>query len=154
MAEVTPVFKELGLTQEQGQKLMDLYAKNGLKTAEANMAAWQKTRADWRTELKTDPEIGKLTDRTGNFSASSPLVQTINDALNGLQNPKLVTDFKAAMDLTGAGDNPAFVKVLHALAKQVTEGTTHVTGGPTNANRRPASAGAALFPNLPSAQGS
>src|SRR5262249_32010915 len=98
-------------------------------------------------------DLGKLVGSNGNFGPDSELVRTVNQALDGLQNPKLVSDFKDAMELTGAGDNPAFVKVLYALASKVTEGTTYPTGGvPTAAQKRP-SAAAAVFPNLPSSQG-
>jgi hypothetical protein len=148
--EASPIFRELGLTQEQSQRLVDFYAKHALKSSEEAIAAWSKTRTDWRTEMKSDAELGKLTGRDGNFGPDSPLVSTIDRALVGLQNPKLVSDFKDAMNLTGAGDNPAFVRVLHALAKQVTEGTDYPTGGPAKGNSSRPSAGAAMYPHLPS----
>jgi hypothetical protein len=148
--EASPIFKDLGLTQEQSQKLVDFYAKHALKSSEEAIAAWTKTRTDWRTSMKSDPELGKLVGRDGNFGPDSPLVSTIDRALVGLQNPKLVSDFKDAMNLTGAGDNPAFVRVLHALAKQVTEGTDYPTGGPAKGNSSRPSAGAAMYPHLPS----
>lgn len=151
--EATPIFKELGLTQEQSQRLVDFYAKHSLKAGEDAIRAWQDQRQEWREGLKSDEVLGKLVDKTGNFSPESPLVQTVNRALQGLQNPKLVSDFKAAMDMTGAGDNPAFVRVLYALASKVTEGTSYAAGGPVNSGGKRPSAGAALYPNLPSAAG-
>ena len=148
--EASPIFKDLGLTQDQSQRLVDFYAKHALKSSEEAIAAWSKTRTDWRASMKSDAELGKLTGKDGNFGPDSPLVSTIDRALTGLQNPKLVSDFKDAMNLTGAGDNPAFVRVLHALAKQVTEGTEYATGGPVKGNSSRPSAAAAMYPNLSS----
>jgi len=149
-AEAEPIFRELGLTQESAQKLVDFYAKHAVASSKEALDAWMETRKGWRDEMKSDPELGKLVGKDGNFGPDSPLISTVFRALDGLQNPKLVADFKAAMNLTGAGDNPAFVRVLHALASKVTEGTTYVRGEPPAASQRRPTAGAALYPNLPS----
>jgi hypothetical protein len=151
--QATPVFKELGLSQEQSQKLVDLYAKATTEANKAVMDSLAETRKEWREGMLKDPALGKLVGKDGNFGPDSPLVQTVNRALTGLQNPKLVSDFKAAMDLTGAGDNPAFVRVLHALASKVTEGTSYAQGQPTKTGTSRPSAGAALYPNLPTQSG-
>jgi len=143
------LFKELNLTQDQAQKLVDFYSEHAIKSSKETLDAWTATRKEWRDGIANDPQLGKLTGSNGNFGPDSALVVTVNRALDGLQNPKLVSDFKDAMELTGAGDNPAFVKVLYALASKVTEGTTYARGEPSRAaNARP-TAGAALYPNLP-----
>jgi len=145
------IFKDLNLTQDQAQKLVDFYSEHAIKSSKEVLDAWQATRKEWREGIANDPQLGKLTGSNGNFGPDSALVVTVNRALDGLQNPKLVSDFKDAMELTGAGDNPAFVKVLYALASKVTEGTTYARGEPSKtANARP-TAGAALYPNLPAA---
>lgn len=160
--EASPIFKELGLTQDQTQKLVDIYGKHALATSKEAMDSWMETRGEWRDSMKSDPVLGKLVGKDGNFGPDSPLIRTVNQALDGLQNPKLVSDFKAAMDLTGAGDNPAFVQVFHALASRLTEGTTYAAGNPVKASVDPKtgqlregrpSAGGAIYPNLPSANG-
>lgn len=149
-AEAEPIFKELGLTQENAQRLVDFYAKHALASEKERMDTWLATRTEWRESMKSDETLGKLTGKDGNFGPDSPLVSTINRAMDGLQNPKLVSDFKAAMDMTGAGDNPAFVRVLYALASKVTEGTSYAAGGPVKGNSSRPTAAAAMYPNLPS----
>jgi len=145
------IFKELNLTQDQAQKLVDFYSEHAIKSSKEVLDVWTSTRKEWREGIVNDPQLGKLTGSNGNFGPDSALIVTVNRALDGLQNPKLVSDFKDAMELTGAGDNPAFVKVLYALASKVTEGTTYARGEPSKtANARP-TAGAALYPNLPAA---
>ena len=151
--EASPIFKKLGLNQDQTQELVDFYSKHALKTSEANNEAFWNLRKEWRDGMIKDEALGKLVDKSGKHGPDSPLVVTINRALDGLQNPKLVADFKDAMELTGAGDNPAFVRILHALASKVTEGTTYAVGGPTKGNSSRPTAGAALYPSLPSSQG-
>jgi hypothetical protein len=146
--QASPIFKELGLTQEQSQKLVDFYATNALADSKRSMDAWLETRRDWVKTMKSDETLGKLKGPDGNFGPDSKLVKTVNMAMDGLQNPQLVADFKAALNLTGAGDNPAVVRVLYALASQVSEGTEYAKGNPTKpASGRP-SPGAAMYPNL------
>lgn len=153
LEQAEPLFRELGLSQEQAQKLVNHYVKESIKSGEnslkANRDAWNNLTQKWRDETAADPEIGKLSVN-GNFGPESKLVQTMNRALDGLQNPKLVSDFKAAMNLTGAGNHPAFVKVFYALASKVTEGTTYVSGNPPSAAQKRPSPGGAMYPNLPS----
>ncbi len=143
------IFKELNLTQDQSQKLVDFYTEHSIKSSKENQDFWDKTKSDWREGLKNDPQIGKLVGSDGNFGPDSPLVRTVNQALDGLQDPALVANFKAAMELTGAGDNPAFVRVLHALASKVTEGTSYARGEPSKVAQARPSAAAAMYPHLP-----
>lgn len=109
---------------------------------------YTKMRTDWRSQVENHPQLGgeRLQETLG----------VINKAISTLP-PKLQTDFKAALDYTGAGDNPAVVEVFYNLAKSVTEGQ-HVSGsGPSTEGQnasgksiRPTAA-TAMFPNLPSA---
>ncbi|HEX9613615.1 MAG TPA: hypothetical protein VGA05_08375 [Candidatus Bathyarchaeia archaeon] len=145
--EAAPIFKELGLSQEGAQKLVDFYGKQVAKLSSDSISSWTKTREDWREELKSDPTLGK------ELAPDGKVPVTVNRALDGLQNPKLVADFKDAMNTTGAGDNPAFVRVLYALASKLTEGTSYAQGGPTGAKNASRSAAAAVYPNLPSNSG-
>jgi hypothetical protein len=141
-AEAAPLFKELGLTQEQGQKLVDFYSKNMVASKTASDKAFADARAGWVDQLKADPVLGK------ELAPGGKVRTTVNSALESLQNPKLVSDFKEAMDQSGMGDNPAFVRVIYALASKLTEGT-YVQGQPVKGQARPSPA-AAVFPNLPS----
>lgn len=146
------LFKELGLSQEAAQKLVDFYSENAIASHKEMMDAFWAQRIEWRNAMKADPDLKDLRFNGDNIAADSPLVVTVNRALEGLQNPKLVADFRAAMNDTGAGDSPAFVKVLYALAKQVTEGTTYASGGPVAPQRRPSPGEAIYGPNGPSRQ--
>ena len=58
----TPIFKELGLTQDQAQKLVDLYPKITENIVKANNDAYTAMREGWVSELKADKEIGGKLD--------------------------------------------------------------------------------------------
>lgn len=146
LGEATTTFRELGLTQEQGQKLVDFYAKNAVEAAQAPFKTWETMNEKWVADVKADPEIG----------AKLPEVKaTISRALDSLNNPALVTEFKQAMDLTGAGNHPAFVKAFYKMAQALTEGK-HVAGrspsphGQTAPGTGLRTAAQAMYPNNPS----
>ena len=48
-------FKEMGLTQAEGQKLMDLYLKEVADSESAPYRVWQEQQEKWRTEIRNDP---------------------------------------------------------------------------------------------------
>lgn len=140
------LFKSMGLTQEHAQQLIDFYVKQTTESANAPYELWNETQERWVKEVKADPTIGHRLNE---------VKTTISRAIDGMGDPKLARDFREAMDYTGAGNNPAFIKAFYKLAQMVTEGR-HVTGnGPSPAGQgnsaRPASAAAAMYPNLPRA---
>lgn len=153
MAEVTPLFKELGLTQDQAQKLFDVHAKTLIDAAKAPQSTYESMRNDWQAKAKSDPDMAKAVN--GDKTGLDAVKLDMGRALSAIGDPTLAAEFKAAMDLTGAGDHPAFIKTFWKLAQFVTEGK-HVTGGgpsphgqqaPGTTNRP--SPAAALYPNLP-----
>ena len=124
-----------------------------IKAAKAPESAYEATRTEWRAKVDADPEIKAATadGKTGVEAVKVGIAKT----LAALGDPALTADFKAAMDLTGAGDNPAFIKAMWKLSAFVTEGK-HVQGqNPSvhgqqapGTSARPTPA-AALYPNLP-----
>ena len=143
------VFKELGLTQAQADKLVEFQFSRDAELTKKPAEVYNQMRSDWRTEVENDPQIGgqKLDETKANIAK----------AVNMLP-PQLQKDFKQAADFTGAGDNPAFVRAINFWATQLTENTKHVSGGNPSpagqtapgANAKPSLA-SAMFPNLPSA---
>lgn len=146
ITEASAVFKELGLTNDQAQKLVDLQGKLTKTSAEAPYKAYDAMREGWQAEVKADKEIGHILPK---------VKETIGKALDTLGDPALIASFKEGMNLTGAGDHPAFVKAFYKLALSVVEGS-HVSGkGPSphgqtssGTNERP-SVAKGMYPNLP-----
>jgi hypothetical protein len=145
IADALPVFKELGLSQEGAQKLVDFYAKVTQKAQEDPYKLWSQTQEKWVSEVKADPVIGGKLDQ---------VKATVARAIDGLGDAKLASDFRAAMDYTGAGNNPAFIRAFYKLATQITEGRPVGGNGPSTLGQQapgqgPKSIANALFPNLP-----
>lgn len=144
VTEASTLFKELGLTQDAGQRLIDLYSAKSIEAAEAPYKAYTEQRKAWQDAVKADPVIGgKLAE----------VKATVSRALDSLGDSKLASDFREAMDLTGAGDHPAFIKAFYALAQRVGEGKSVTGSGPTTLGQKapgatPPSAAKAMYPNL------
>lgn len=121
---------------ERGQKLISLQAEFLTKAAEENRTAWNALQDEWKGQVKADKEIGgdKL----------APTLQTISKAIDTL-GPDSAKAFREAVDFTGVGNHPAFVKGMAAFAKAITEGG-HVTGTPPKQKQ---SLQEEFFPNSP-----
>lgn len=114
MTEFTGLRKTLGLSNEQSQALLDMYAKQQT----AAVTAWNETLTKWKTELDKDPAfagekreqaltvIGKAFDVYGSSEA------------------------RAAFDETSAGWNPAIVRMMYKMASALDEGKAVTPGNP------------------------
>lgn len=152
----TPIFRELGLTQEQAQRLITLQATQQLEAARAaDPAAVIRAQSDaWTAETLADPDIAKysLDGKTGIEAVKLDIVRA-----KSVLTPAERDAFNAAMDSTGIGNNPAFVKAMWKMSQHISEGK-HVGGrGPSPQGQvdpskpvRP-SAAQAMYPGLPSA---
>jgi hypothetical protein len=146
--EVTPLFKEMGLTQDAAQKLVDAYNKQAIAIAKRNEESVTQMRTEWRTEVGKDSELGpKLETVKADIGKALQIISRGDDSF--------IKSFRQAMDLTGAGDNPAIIRGFYRMAQHFVEGTPVAGSGPSPAGqtrngeiRRP-SAAAAMYPNLP-----
>lgn len=121
LGEITGVFKELGLTQEQAQKLVEYDAKRMSSAAspEAQQAAAIEHRnaqvAQWEGEIKADKELGGA-----NLDAS---IQVAQKALASFGSPEL----SAMLKQSGLGSHPEIVRFFHKVGKELSEGSLHRT---------------------------
>jgi len=143
LAEATATFKELGLTQDQAQKLVDVYGKTGREAAEAPYKAWATTQKEW------------LTDINDRFGSKAETVRTdISKAIDSALPPSLAKSFRSALDLTGAGSNPDVVEALSIMFKPFVEAGSLKPGGVSpEANKAPGqpsrpSVAEAMYPHL------
>jgi len=146
MEAVNAKFKDMNLSQAQGQELMDLYGKELVEAENGPYKLWEETQQKWRDEIKADPELVRL----------DQVKTTVARAIDGLGDPKLAREFREAMDFTGAGNNPAFIRAFYRMAQRLSEGGPHPTGGPSPAARPgaggPVSIARAMYPKLPSVE--
>ena len=143
------LFKGLGLSQEAAQSLVDFYGDQIAKVASAPAEAYAKVTAEWRTASESHPDL------RGKLGPGQEVNVRIAKALDSLGDPKLASDFRSLMDLTGAGNHQAFIRVIDKWAQKITEGT-HVAGnGPSERGQSASGQGgqkptaaAAMWPNL------
>ena len=144
------LFKGMGLNQGQAQSLVDMYRELTTEAFQAPFKAYQDMTADWLKQSQDHPDL------RGKLGPGQDVNVRIGKLLDGVPDTKLASDFREAMDLTGVGNHPAFIRMLDHFAKQLTEGT-HVAGnGPSPGGQsRPGAASQptaaqAMWPSLPS----
>lgn len=144
--KATPIFKELGLTQDQAQKLVSFQAEQQLATANAPQQAYETMRADWRKDVLADTSLA------ADGKVKPEVLSAIAKGIDSL-GTDVAKSFREIMDISGVGDNPAFVKAMYAFGKLASEGS-HVTGkgpaptGQTAPDAKPPSIANAMYPNL------
>lgn len=142
LEKATGLFKANNLTQDQAQELVDFYAENALQATRAPYDAWANLQKEWSTEI-----ISRFGDRTDQVRSD------INKAIDAVLSPSLARNFRAALDLTGAGTNPDLVEGLSLLFRPHYEGTPVLGNGPTEPSQRapgsgPKSIAEAIYPHL------
>ncbi len=103
------LFAEARLPQEQAQKFIDLAVSREQAAAHKGVQAFVDLQNKWVSEIKADPEIGGPRLEASMASAAR--------AIDRLGVPGL----KEALNLTGAGNNPAIVKAFVRLGQMVSE---------------------------------
>lgn len=109
LKDFEPVARDLNLTNEQAQKLVDAYPKILAGVQQRQAEAWQKQTEGWAESVKADKEIGgdKL---TANLSAAQR-------ALDQFGTPEL----KEYLNATGLGNHPDLVKTFVKIGKAMSE---------------------------------
>jgi hypothetical protein len=147
------LFKGMGLNQDQAQSLVDMYRELTTEAFQAPFKAYQDTVADWLKAAQDHPDL------RGKLAPGGEVNVRIGKLLDAVPDAKLASDFREAMDITGVGNHPAFIRMMDHFAKQLTEGTYVAGNGPSRhgqsapgAKAEPGAA-AAIWPSLPSAGG-
>lgn len=143
--EVTPeikgkvdgLFRDAGLSNEKAQKFVDFYEEQTKEAAAAPYKIWSDTQAAWAKEVKEDPKIG-----------GSNLPRTLGTIAKYIDSMPNAKEFREALTYTGAGNNPAIIRGLHALATHHVESGL-ATGRPSVNTGGPKAPGAkAMYPTL------
>lgn len=116
-AAAEPVFRELNLSNEQAQKLVDVYAEKVMPTAQqaANQRVISEViaqRKAWADEFHADPEIG------GNKAEESLALAA--KALDGLGYPK-GSAYRNLLDESGLGNHPETIRAWARVGRAIGE---------------------------------
>ena len=131
--EFKGVAKDLKLTQEQAQGLVDYALVAEQKAAKSQVDAWEATQEQWRSDTKTDEEIGgeKLKETKANVS----------QAVGHFGND----GFKELLNITGVGDHVEMVRFLNKIGALMKEGALNVDNSEVDTPKPPEKV---LFPNM------
>lgn len=110
VAQFEPIARELNLSQEQAQKLVDLYGSKVMPQLMKQQAdTWQKQVADWGTAAKDDAEIGG--DKfDGNLTRAK-------QAMDKFATPQL----REFLETTGMGNHPELIRVFVRVGAAMSE---------------------------------
>jgi len=116
MTEALPVFKELGLTQDAAQKLVDFHAARVQADAQNQVDAFNQLKTDWREQSVNDKEFG------GDAFAEN--VKLAQAAVNKFGTPEL----KQLMEDYGVGNHPEMLRFMVKVGKLTAEDVPGSTG--------------------------
>ncbi len=126
-----PVARELGLNQEQANKLVALHAESLQKQSQAAMEQHSQQMEAWQNDLKNDPEFGGA-----KFDAN---VKAAQKAVEQFGSPGL----KEALEESGLGNHPELVRTFAMIGKAISE-DGFIPGGKSSG---PRSAAEVMYPN-------
>lgn len=132
LTEAAPLFKELGLTQDQAQKLVDFQAKQAQASSESNVDAFNQLMNDWQEQSKNDKEFGgdKFEENVG----------VARSAIDKFGTPEL----KQLLEEHGVGNHPEVIRFMVKVGKLTAE---DVPGGTTAAPSKAQDRVSLLYPN-------
>lgn len=107
VAEFEPLAKELELTNDKAQKLVDFQTK----LVQKQQQQWDKTVESWESAIRSDKEIGG--------EALKQNITAAQRAISEFGTPEL----KAALDTTRMGNHPELVRVFARIGKAMAEDT-------------------------------
>lgn len=117
-----PIAKELGLSQEQADKLVAIHAETVQKQQQAMADQHSQQMEAWTNELREDPDFGGA-KFDANVKSAQKAVETFGS--EGL---------KKALEETGLGNHPDLVRTFAMIGKSISE-DGFVSGGKSGGER-------------------
>lgn len=118
VAAFEPIARELGLSNEQAQKIVDVYGSTIIpQIAKQQEAAWQKQVTEWAETVKADKELGSV-ESIGNAQK----------AMDQFGTPEL----KQYLNDSGLGNHPELFRIFSRIGKAMSE-DGFVSGSSENA---------------------
>jgi hypothetical protein len=119
--------KELDLTQEQAQKLLDFGGARIRAVTDEPHRLWAETQAKWQAEVKADPEIGGTRFKDSIAAANNVFVPGESNPF--VKNAAEAGALRSALHVTGAGNNPTMVRLFVKMGRMLSEPGT-LAGSP------------------------
>lgn len=132
--DFTALVNKFGLQRDAVAELTALQAKAMQDVSEKGNALWSDMQENWKKDFNADPEFGGPKAKES-LASVSKFVQKYAG--------KDIEEVKAALNLTGAGNNPFIIRMMARAAKDFNE-PGFVSGQPTSV---PGDAASILYPN-------
>lgn len=132
LAKATPIFRELGLTQEQAQKLVDLQAEQVQASSQSQVDAFNQLMTDWREKSINDKEFGG-----DKFEEN---IKVAKSAIDKFGTPEL----KQLLEEHGVGNHPEVIRFMVKVGKLTAEDVPGAGDNPTSKEQDRVSL---LYPN-------
>jgi hypothetical protein len=128
--EATPVFKEIGLSNENANKLLPLVGKVQERVLQQQADDFATTRADWAKQAQEDPEIGgKNWNATKNLAAKALDHFGAPSEIKEVDGKKVETNpFRVLLNQSGLGEHPDMIRVFANVGKALSEDGTFPRG--------------------------
>jgi len=120
LAEANPLFKEIGLNQEQAQKVIDLYAKQIQASSVKQVDSFNQLMKDWRDKSSNDKEFGG-----DKFEENVKIAQS---AIAKLGTPEL----KQLLEEHGVGNHPEVIRFMVRVGQTLKEDVPGSSGSTPN----------------------
>lgn len=109
MGEFKTLAKELNLSQQQAQKLVDLEVARMQAAEKSMIETEQKQTEEWVNAVKADPDIGGA-----KLESSLKIAKQAVTEFGG-------EEIASLLETTGLGNHPAVIKMFHKIGKAVAE---------------------------------
>lgn len=109
IGEFEPIARELDLSQEQAQKLVDIYTRQSQAAHQKQIEQYRETQEQWVKDLKSDAEFGGAKFDANLKHAQRAIQEFGNDGI------------KSLLDQSGLGNNPDVVKMFASIGKRMAE---------------------------------
>lgn len=129
------VAAEEGISPEAAQKVADKVAPLIAEAERKPYEAWKNLQETWQAEVQNDPDIGG--------AKLESTVAGIAKVIDRFGGPDGGTSVRLALETTGAGNNPALIRLLANISKAVNESAPVKASGPPAAK----SAAEIFYPN-------
>ena len=133
LTQAKSVFKELNLTQEQAQQLVDFESNVKSEEIQRQQEAWDELQDTWKKASETDKEFGG-----DGLDANLAVAKQGRDAFGG-------KEFNEMLEVTGVGNHPEMIRFLFKIGKLVSEDKILQGGGSPSGSMTQAER---LFPDM------
>lgn len=109
LEKAVPIFKELGLNQEQAQKLVDFQASMVQENLDSQQDAFAELKSTWMTESENDKDFGGEA-----FNENVGIARLAMDKLGSEGLTQLMDDY-------GVGNHPEVIRFMWNVGKLIKE---------------------------------